>query len=499
MIQGRRSFGLGLAGFACVVLSAHLAAADDDDLGPRNKGLSVGVTAGVFIPDADVHDFYFAPANEWQPLNQVGPAMGLRVSYDLIRYVGIELEGEVTPIGIDTTGDAATLLGWRAHVIGQLPGRLTPFVLLGGGSIGVFSRDEVLGDDNDLTQHLGAGAKFYITPQLSVRLDGRWLLAPKWDVLTTDGDTVSHFLITSSLSWTFNGASPVRRARPDPDRDGVIGDADQCPQDSGVAPDGCPAVADRDNDGILGAADRCPDVPETLNEVDDLDGCPDKVLDQDGDGLSQRVDACPNEAEDVDGFRDHDGCPEADNDSDEIPDPKDSCPLVAGPPDNRGCPDKDSDGDSVVDRFDNCPAETGSAQNHGCRSKQLVAIAQAEIKILDNVYFATGRAAIRARSNPLLNNLARVLNAHPEITRVVVEGHTDGQGDAAYNQELSQRRARAVVEHLEGKGVSANRMEAIGRGEENPLADNGTSRGRLQNRRVEFRIERSAAPTAMSR
>jgi len=494
MKNGGRPLSVGLSGIALFVLSSTVAFAGDEDLGPHEKTLSIGVTAGVFLPDSDVHQFYYY-SNTWEPLNSVGPAMGLRVSYDVLRYLGFELEGEVSPIGTDTTNQGATMLGWRAHVIGQLPGRLTPFFLLGGGTMGVISGDGALGDDNDLTRHVGAGAMFFITPDLSVRLDGRWLLAPKREDVNLDDGSASHFLITSSLSWTFNHhPAPARTPRPDPDGDGVIGDADQCPHDAGVAPDGCPAVADRDNDGILDPTDRCPDQPETINDIDDKDGCPDQVLDQDGDGLSQRVDACPDQAEDMDGFQDHDGCPDPDNDNDDVLDAKDSCPMAAGPVDNRGCPDKDSDGDGLVDRFDNCPTEPGSA--HGCRSKQLVVIDQADIKVLGKIYFASSRVAIRSRSNPLLDNLAQVLVAHPEITHVYVEGHTDDEGDATFNKDLSQRRAQAVVEHLTAKGVAANRLEAIGRGEENPIADNSRSRGRAENRRVEFRIERNQARRA---
>ena len=486
---------MALLTVACVVTSSNLAAADEDDLAPKDNAFSVGVTAGVFLPDANVHDFLWE-GNTWQPLNPVAPAMGLRLSYEPIRYVGIEVEGEVIPIGTDTTNDSATLLGWRGQVIGQLPARLTPFVLVGAGSMGIVSGDSVLGDDNDLTEHIGAGAKFFLTSRMSVRLDGRWLFAPKFDFPNDDDNTVSHFLITTSLSWQFSGS----RARIEPhnldsDQDGVIGANDECPTKAGVAPSGCPAVADRDGDGINDPADRCPEEQENVNGVDDDDGCPEKA-DQDKDGLADGVDTCPAEAEDKDGFQDADGCPDTDNDNDGVADASDACAQVAGPADNQGCPDKDSDGDGLADRLDNCPAEHGSSQNQGCRSRQLVKLTLTEIKVLDNVYFATAKSTIRARSNPLLDNLAQVLNAHPEITRVYIEGHTDDKGAASYNKDLSQRRAEAVGVYIAGKGVSADRMQAIGHGEESPLADNRTSRGRSENRRVEFRIERAVAVAA---
>jgi outer membrane protein OmpA-like peptidoglycan-associated protein len=482
---------IGLSGIACVLLSSSFAHADDD-LAPRENALSIGVTAGVFLPDEDVHDFYFL-GNQWQPLNSVGPAMGLRLSYEPIRYTALEVEGEVIPIGTDADGVGATLFGWRAQVVGQLPNRITPFVLGGLGSMSVSSGNGDLGDDGDYTMHLGAGGKFFITSHLSARLDFRWLFAPKRGMpVVDDDDLASHFMIGTALTWRFNGAGSAGRPT-DPDLDGVLGDADRCPYDKGVKPDGCPAVADSDGDGVLDGVDACPKEAEVMNNIDDEDGCADKESDKDGDKLSDRVDACPDAAEDMDTFEDQDGCPEADNDRDGLADADDRCAIVAGPVDNGGCPEKDSDKDGVADRYDNCPREAGTAQHSGCTSRQRVVIAQGEIKVLENVQFATGRDKIRGRSNALLDNLAQVLNAHPEITRISIEGHTDDHGRAERNKRLSQRRAEAVAEYLASKGVATNRLQANGHGEDSPVADNATAQGRSQNRRVEFRIERNLA------
>ena len=67
-------------------------------------------------------------------------------------------------------------------------------------------------------------------------------------------------------------------------------------------------------------------------------------------------------------------------------------------------------------------------------------------------------------------------------------GHTDSDGDAAYNQQLSERRAEAVAAELERNGVSVYRVVTIGRGEEEPIASNLTEEGKAQNRRVEIVI-----------
>jgi outer membrane protein OmpA-like peptidoglycan-associated protein len=189
----------------------------------------------------------------------------------------------------------------------------------------------------------------------------------------------------------------------------------------------------------------------------------------------------------VDGFQDSDGCPDLDNDEDGIPDTADRCPLEAGPAANQGCPDTDRDGDTVVDRLDNCPDEKGLPENAGCPKKQLVKITDDKLEIIESVYFKTDRAVIEPRSFALLDNVAAVLKTHDTL-HIQVEGHTDSQGDDAYNKGLSQRRAEAVVAYLTKKGIAADRLIAMGFGEEQPIADNRTAQGRAQNRRVVFTV-----------
>ena len=209
--------------------------------------------------------------------------------------------------------------------------------------------------------------------------------------------------------------------------------------------------------------------------------------DSDGDGLKDSVDKCPNEPEDKDGFQDEDGCPDPDNDADGTPDVTDKCPLVPGPVDNAGCPDPDRDGDGVVDRLDNCPDEKGTPENAGCPTKQLVKITDTKLEILESVYFKLDKAVIEPRSFALLDNVAQVLGSHEKLV-IQVEGHTDSQGKPAYNKDLSQRRAQAVVDYLAKKGVDKARLKPVGYGQDNPVADNKTAAGRAQNRRVVFLI-----------
>jgi len=377
-------------------------------------------------------------------------------------------------------------------------GRFTPFLLAGLGTMGVSSDQEALSDDADKVGHLGVGVKFQINRLLMFRLDGRLYRAPRViEAGATEDprDGTNHWAALAGISMTL-GRGPAPEALPsDGDGDGITDDVDKCPAEKGDPPDGCPKAKDSDGDGIMDDADRCKTQPETVNSFEDDDGCPDQVPDKDGDGLSDALDSCIDQPEDVDGFEDTDGCPDPDDDKDGVLDASDKCPREAGPVENRGCPDTDRDGDGVVDRLDNCPDEPGTAANHGCKKKQLALITQNSIKILDKVYFNTNKATIQKRSNRLLDNVAQVIINHPEVPRIRIEGHTDDKGKDDYNKDLSQRRADRVRMYLIEKGVPEDRLEAVGYGEEKPVADNTSAKGRAANRRVEFNFADAAPVT----
>ena len=246
---------------------------------------------------------------------------------------------------------------------------------------------------------------------------------------------------------------------------------------------------DQDGDGIPDDVDRCPRVPEDRDGYQDEDGCPDD--DNDADGIADKIDKCPNEPEDRDGFEDADGCPDLDNDHDGIADKIDKCPDDPedkdGFEDEDGCPDPDNDKDGIPDVSDKCPSVPGIPPD-GCPKKyNLVVVTAKKIELKQTVFFDTNKATIKPQSFALLDDVALAMKDNPTI-KVEVQGHTDSQGDDAMNLKLSQRRAESVRTYLIGKGVAADRMEAKGYGEEVPIADNRTSDGRSQNRRVEFVI-----------
>ena len=101
------------------------------------------------------------------------------------------------------------------------------------------------------------------------------------------------------------------------------------------------------------------------------------------------------------------------------------------------------------------------------------------------IYFATNSDRIRPESTPTLTEIADMLRDHPELT-LRIEGHTDADGDDAYNRELSERRAAAVKAYLVSRQVGAARLETAGLGETKPVAPNDTPEGKQQNRRVEL-------------
>ena len=283
----------------------------------------------------------------------------------------------------------------------------------------------------------------------------------------------------------------------DADKDGLIDKLDACPaqpedKDAFEDSDGCPDP-DNDRDGILDVSDRCPMEPETVNQVDDTDGCPDEVGDTDGDGLIDTQDQCAQEPEDKDGFQDEDGCPDVDNDGDRILDVDDKCINTPGVLIAQGCPEPDRDKDTVIDRLDNCPDEPGTVENQGCKEAQQVRIGEGTLEILELVYFRTNSSIILSKSFPLLENVASVLNSHPEILKIVVEGHTDARGRHASNVKLSQGRAESVVQFLVRQGkVDASRLTSKGYGPDRPvIADATTKEEHARNRRVEFKIPKT--------
>lgn len=102
-----------------------------------------------------------------------------------------------------------------------------------------------------------------------------------------------------------------------------------------------------------------------------------------------------------------------------------------------------------------------------------------------DIHFATGKAEILPESRPIIDEIVSLLKQRP-AWRIGVEGHTDNTGTPELNKRLSEARAKAVAAALVAAAISANRVEAVGFGQERPVADNRTEEGRAKNRRVEI-------------
>lgn len=109
------------------------------------------------------------------------------------------------------------------------------------------------------------------------------------------------------------------------------------------------------------------------------------------------------------------------------------------------------------------------------------------LRMPSGITFATDSDAVQSQFQPTLNQVASVLSEYPK-TYIDIYGHTDSDGSDAYNQGLSERRASAVQSYLASHGVQSVRMAAKGFGETQPIASNGDSVGKAQNRRVEIKI-----------
>ncbi|MBV6417355.1 MAG: hypothetical protein CMLOHMNK_02017 [Steroidobacteraceae bacterium] len=202
-------------------------------------------------------------------------------------------------------------------------------------------------------------------------------------------------------------------------------------------PPPAPPIGDSDGDGVNDNLDKCPGTPAGTKV--DANGC---ELDSDGDGVVDRLDKCP-------------GTP------------------AGAKVDANGC-ELDGDHDGVVDRIDLCPDTPAGEKvdEVGC-----------SYNLRLRVFFDNDSANLKPESYPDLDRAVALMKRN-ELVRATVEGHTDSNGSDAYNLRLSQKRADAVRQYMIDQGIAAARLDAVGRGESQPRADNKTAEGRAENRRV---------------
>lgn len=363
----------------------------------------------------------------------------------------------------------------------------------------------------------GGGVKIGLGKRAALRLEVRdklWSFGNDPNVPDPPGnDNLSNLVYTGGIQLSLGGS-----VGGDEDKDGVKDKDDKCPgtpRGARVDESGCPIDSDHDNvpDGI----DQCPNTPQGATV--DARGCP---TDSDGDGVPDGIDQCPGTPPNT--SVDARGCP-ADADGDGVPDSQDQCANTphGATVDARGCP-VDSDNDGVPDGIDQCPNTPPNTQvdARGCSTdsdndgvsddKDLCPNTQANVKVdkdgcpielteretelLDKgrittreIHFETAKWDILPESNATLDDIGTILIQWPQL-RIEIGGHTDARGSNAYNQDLSQKRAQAVLEYLTQKfpQLKADQYTAVGYGETRPVASNKTVEGMAKNRRVEFKV-----------
>jgi len=106
---------------------------------------------------------------------------------------------------------------------------------------------------------------------------------------------------------------------------------------------------------------------------------------------------------------------------------------------------------------------------------------------LKNIFFDFDKTTLRPTSTAELDRLTKMLNDIPTL-KIEISGHTDNIGSDQYNENLSEGRAKAVVDYLIDKGIDRERLTFAGYGESQPIETNDTEEGRQMNRRTEFEV-----------
>ena len=332
--------------------------------------------------------------------------------------------------------------------------KFEPFVELGAGQ-------SFVGKEKDYFINAGVGVHYPISEKVAIKFNTTYRKNFKNEGLVHySPNLLPHFQHNLGISINFGGK--------DSDKDGIYDQHDDCPQVPGLPLfNGCP---DSYGDGIEDSKDACPETPGLL----EFNGC----ADSDGDGVADPMDKCPAVA----GLSKFDGCPDSDGDG--IEDAKDACPNEAGPRRFNGCPD--SDGDGVADPQDKCPNDAGPADNDGCPEPTEEIMAELNA-VGAGVPFELNKSDITPNVASILDLISPIIKKYAN-SNFLIEGHTDTSGPKAFNQVLSERRAESVKSYLVSSGIAETRLSTVGYGEERPAQSNNTRKGRIANRRVEFKV-----------
>lgn len=168
--------------------------------------------------------------------------------------------------------------------------------------------------------------------------------------------------------------------------------------------------------------------------------------------------------------------------------------VAVAPPKSRDDEPLDNDNDGIFNHEDSCIDEMedfdGVEDEDGCPELDRVVETETEIVTLQPIEFEFDKDVLRDSAYPILDEVVQALRNNPAITLVEIEGHTDEQGDAAYNLDLSRRRAATVMRYLVDNGIDKSRLTSQGYGESRPIDPRHTQEAYKVNRRVAFSIKR---------
>jgi len=459
------------------------------------------------------------------------PMFGGRVGLGFGRYLGVEsyyswlkthtFHGTGDPLYVTPSVAPASdqsVQGYGA----DLTLNLFPSIAFNPYVLGGWHEEKIKADASSLQQYMnglefGGGVKLGLGRRAALRLEIRDKLW-KFDsppAPDPPGDkSISNLFYSGGIQISLGGSAHGR----DSDKDGVKDSEDKCPntpRGAQVDASGCPI--DSDADGVPDGLDQCPNTPQgatvdsrgctsdsdndgvpngldkcagtAAGTVVDASGCP---ADTDKDGVPDGVDKCANTP--AGAIVDATGCP-VDSDGDGVPDGIDQCPGT--PPntqvDTRGCA-TDSDNDGVTDDKDKCPNTLPNVKvdSDGCP----IELNERETELLDKgrittreIHFETAKWDILPESEPVLDDIGKILIQWPQL-KIEIGGHTDARGSVAYNHDLSQKRAQAVLEYVivHFPQINKDQYTAVGYGELKPIASNKTVEGMAKNRRVEFKV-----------
>lgn len=417
-------------------------------------GVEVGGTAGLhtFSEDSSLGVVEGAQATSLKN----SALFGIRIGVYINNHIGVEIEGGAIPTEPRSVLFDVWMVAARGQFVYQMraekPGKvLIPFALAGAGllrivDVGPIENENIVKKDSKFAPYIGIGAKYRTGGGWGVRLDVRGLAVPK-----SGGGVVPEVESLISIFKDFGAKAPPKKEDPKPVKD-----------------------EDPDKDLILGSADECPDKPEDKDGFEDANGCPDPDNDKDGvlDDKDGEGGACRDKPEDKDGFEDDNGCPDPDNDQDGVLDEPDQCDdkpeTKNGFQDEDGCPD---DIPETLKKF------TGAIQG---------------------INFKVNSAELQPGSNKTLDAAIAVLNEFKDV-KLEIGGHTDdvplrAGGKFADNTALSQARADTVRTYFISKGITEDRLTAKGYGDSDPVENPKDLKGaalnaaRTKNRRVEFKL-----------